>query len=168
VSLPCIKNFFFLFLKTNFIFSEKRFLQAVGITEPHVEIHFHRRFSVTRLWKKFISTGHQTQGVRQTACKKGLRTAYIVPLCVCTSECWTQTTHTFLIRHSSIKVLHLSEVNLTSSALQKGKGKKYHLRMALIKIGMGRIVYLMACSFLLLVIVSSNSATCQSCRKPYF
>ncbi|KXG28900.1 hypothetical protein SORBI_3005G181400 [Sorghum bicolor] len=35
--------------------------------------------------------------------------------------------------------------------------------MALIKIGMGRIVCLMACSFLLLVIFSSNSATCQSC-----
>jgi len=45
--LPCIKIFFFLFLKTDFLFFGKIFLQAVGITEPPVEIHFHRRFLVT-------------------------------------------------------------------------------------------------------------------------
>jgi len=45
MGLPCIKIFFFLFLKTDFLFSEKRILQAVGITEPHVEMHFPRRFS---------------------------------------------------------------------------------------------------------------------------
>ena len=51
VSLPYIKIFFFLFLKTDFIFSGTRFLQTVGITEPPVEIHFHGRFAVTRLCK---------------------------------------------------------------------------------------------------------------------
>jgi hypothetical protein len=42
-----IKIFFFLFLKTDFLFSRKRFLQVVDITEPSVEMHFHRRFLVT-------------------------------------------------------------------------------------------------------------------------
>jgi len=54
MSLPCNKIFFFLFLKTDFIFSGKRFLQAVGITEPPVEIHFHRRFSVTACGKIYF------------------------------------------------------------------------------------------------------------------
>ena len=47
VGLPYIKIFFFLFLKTDFLFSGKTFIQAVGITEPPVEMHFHRRFLVT-------------------------------------------------------------------------------------------------------------------------
>jgi len=47
MGLPCIKIFFFAFLKTDFLFSGKRFLQEVGITELPVEMHFHRRFSVT-------------------------------------------------------------------------------------------------------------------------
>jgi hypothetical protein len=34
-------------------------LQAGGITEPPVEMDFYRRFQVTRLWKKIISTGIQ-------------------------------------------------------------------------------------------------------------
>jgi len=46
-SFPVLKSFFFLFLKTDFLFSGKTFLQAVGITEPPVEMHFHRRFLVT-------------------------------------------------------------------------------------------------------------------------
>ena len=38
---------FFLFLKIDFVFSVKTFLQAVHITEPPVEIYFYRRFLVT-------------------------------------------------------------------------------------------------------------------------
>jgi len=57
-----LKIFFFLLLKTNFIFSGKRFIQAVGITEPPVEMHFHRRFSVTRLCKNLFpqATKHRS------------------------------------------------------------------------------------------------------------
>jgi len=47
------------------------------------KIHFHRRFSVTRLWKLLIFR-HPAQTVLQTACEKGLGTACIVLLC--TSE----------------------------------------------------------------------------------
>jgi len=37
---------FFLFLKTDFVFSKKNFLQAGGITEPFLQI--------TRLWKNLF------------------------------------------------------------------------------------------------------------------
>ena len=45
---------FFPILKTDFVFSLKRFPQAVDITEPSVEMHFHWRFSINRLWKIYF------------------------------------------------------------------------------------------------------------------
>jgi hypothetical protein len=71
-----------LFLKTDFIFSEKIFLRAVGIIEPPVEMHFHKRFAVTRLWKNLFLQPTNTGG-SQNRCKKRLRTACIV--CLSTS-----------------------------------------------------------------------------------
>jgi len=73
-AFPVIKSFF-LFLKVDFVFSIKTFLQAGGIIEPTIHIteppacekvYFHRPIA---------------QAVRQSACRKRLRTACIVPLC---------------------------------------------------------------------------------------
>ena len=53
--------------------------------------------------EKIISTGHQTQAVRQTACKKGFRTACIVPLC--TSEFWAPQLHLILFQYNRMSLM---------------------------------------------------------------
>ena len=66
-----LKSFFFLFLKTDFIFFTKRFLQSVGITEPPVEMFFHRQFSVTRLWKNLFPHATKHRRFAKLPVKRG-------------------------------------------------------------------------------------------------
>jgi len=57
-----IKIFFSIF-KSQFCIFIKRFLQAGGIIEPHVEIYFYKRFSVTRLWKSLFPQAKNAGGL---------------------------------------------------------------------------------------------------------
>jgi hypothetical protein len=81
-AFPVLKSFFFLFLKTDFLFSGKRFLQTVGITEPPVEMHFHRRFLVTAC-RNVPFLRASSMAVLKNASRNEFSAACTV--CVCTS-----------------------------------------------------------------------------------